>query len=139
MDVAASLLAAQAQTGLDDYGPEADAMLEALAVLARSVNDEAALDEQGEAVVGGMVVALLARRLDIERWYADHPEIGEQEIGSVLFGVGLPRTGSTALSYLLAQDKAVRSLRVWESSQPTPPPELDGEDDGPGSSRRARP
>jgi len=68
---------------------------------------------------------------DLERWYANHPEIGEQEIGSVLFGVGLPRTGSTALSYLLAQDRAVRSLRVWEASQPTPPPELEGEDDDP--------
>src|SRR3954447_8341820 len=131
MDVAASMEPAQAQTGLDNYGPEADAMLEALAVLVRSANDEADLDEQGEAVFTGMVVSLLARRLDIERWYADHPEIGEQEIGSVLFGVGLPRTGSTALSYLLAQDRAVRSLRVWESSQPTPPPELEGEDDDP--------
>jgi hypothetical protein len=100
-------------------------------VIVRSVNDDADLDEQGEAVFTGMVVSLLTRRLDIERWYADHPEIGEQEIGSVLFGVGLPRTGSTALSYLLAQDRAVRSLRVWESSQPTPPPELEGEDDDP--------
>jgi Sulfotransferase family len=42
----------------------------------------------------------------------------------VLFGLGLPRTGSTALSYLLAQDPAVRNLRQWEASQPTPPPEL---------------
>src|SRR5690349_20459280 len=106
MDVAASLEAAQHQTGLDDYGPEVDAMLEALEVLTRSANDEADLDEPGEAVFSSMVVSLLARRLDVERWYANHPEIGEQEIGSVLFGVGLPRTGSTALSYLLAQDRA---------------------------------
>ena len=42
----------------------------------------------------------------------------------MLFGLGLPRTGSTALSYLLAQDPAVRNLRLWEASQPTPPPEL---------------
>ena len=42
----------------------------------------------------------------------------------MLFGLGLPRTGSTALSYLLAQDPAVRNLRQWEASQPTPPPEL---------------
>ena len=131
MDVAASMEAAQAQTGLDDYGPEADAMVEALTVLVRSANDEADLSEQGEMVFGGMVVSLLTRRLEIERWYADHPEIGDQEIASVLFGVGLPRTGSTALSYLLAQDHAVRSLRMWESTQPTPPPELEGEDQDP--------
>ncbi len=131
MDVAASMEAAQAQTGLDDYGPEADAMVEALSVLVRSANDEADLSDQGEMVFGGMVVSLLTRRLEIERWYADHPEIGDQEIASVLFGVGLPRTGSTALSYLLAQDHAVRSLRMWESTQPTPPPELEGEDQDP--------
>jgi hypothetical protein len=131
MDVAASLEAAQAQTGLDDYGPEADAMVEALTVLVRSANDEADLSEQGEMVFGGMIVSLLARRLEIEQWYRDHPEIGDQEIESVLFGVGLPRTGSTALSYLLAQDRSVRSLRIWEGSQPTPPPDIETEDHDP--------
>jgi hypothetical protein len=131
MDVDASMQAAQAQTGLDDYGPEADAMVEALTVLVRSANDESDLSEQGEMVFEGMIVSLLTRRLEIERWYSDHPEIDDQEIGSVLFGVGLPRTGSTALSYLLAQDKSVRSLRMWEGTQPTPPPELEHEDQDP--------
>src|SRR6478735_8231984 len=105
MDVTASMEAAQAQSGLEDYGPEADAMVEALTVLVKSAN------EQGEMVFGGMVVSLLTRRLEIEHWYTEHPEIDDQEIASVLFGVGLPRTGSTALSYLLAQDTSVRSLR----------------------------
>ncbi len=131
MDVTASMEAAQAQTGFDDYGPEVDAMVEALTVLVRSANDEADLSDQGETVFGGMVVSLLTRRLEIEHWYAEHPEIDDQQIASVLFGVGLPRTGSTALSYLLAQDKSVRSLRMWEGTQPTPPPELEGEDDDP--------
>jgi hypothetical protein len=40
-----------------------------------------------------------------------------------IFVVGLPRTGTTALSHLLAQDPDTRSLRVWESAQPVPPPE----------------
>ena len=131
MDVAAVMGAAQTDTGLDDYGPEADAMVEALTVLVRSANEDADLDEQGEAVFTGMVVSLLTRRLDIERWYREHPEIADQQIASVLFGVGLPRTGSTALSYLLAQDRSVRSLRMWEATQPTPPPELAGEDEDP--------
>ena len=131
MDVAASMEAAEAQTGLDDYGPEADAMVEALTVLVRSANEESDLSEQGETVFTGMVVSLLTRRLEIEHWYAEHPEIDDQEIASVLFGVGLPRTGSTALSYLLAQDTSVRSLRMWEGTQPTPPPELEGEDQDP--------
>ena len=69
-------------------------------------------------------MSLLTRRLQIEEWYRQHPEIDDQEIESVLIGLGLPRTGSTALSYLLAQDRNVRSLRQWEASQPTPPPDI---------------
>ena len=106
-------------------------MVEALTVLVRSANEESDLSEQGETVFTGMVVSLLTRRLEIEHWYAEHPEIDDQEIASVLFGVGLPRTGSTASSYLLAQDTSVRSLRMWEGTQPTPPPELEGEDQDP--------
>ena len=124
MDVAALLAGARERAGSDDYGPDAAAMHEALAVLVRSANEEAALSEQGEAVFAGMIGSLLTRRLQVEQWYAAHPEIADQQIESVLFGLGLPRTGSTALSYLLAQDPAVRNLRVWEASQPTPPPEL---------------
>jgi Sulfotransferase family len=43
-------------------------------------------------------------------------------VASPLFGMGLPRTGSTALSFLLAQDPNVRYVRSWESAQPCPPP-----------------
>ena len=49
--------------------------------------------------------------LEVERWHGEHPEIAEQEIAAPLFGLGLPRTGSTALSFLLAQDPARRPLR----------------------------
>jgi hypothetical protein len=69
--------------------------------------------------------------LQIEHWYARHPEIDDQEIVAPLFGLGLPRTGSTALSFLLAQDPVRRSLRVWEASQPCPPPETATEHNDP--------
>ncbi|HTI76559.1 MAG TPA: sulfotransferase, partial [Mycobacterium sp.] len=50
------------------------------------------------------------------------PEIDDVAVDAPLFGLGLPRTGSTALSFLLAQDPSVRYLRSWESAQPCPPP-----------------
>jgi hypothetical protein len=124
MHVAALLAGAEGRAGSDNYGPESEAMHEALELLVRSANDEANLSEQGETVFAGMIGSLLTRRLQIEQWYADHPEIADQQIESVLFGLGLPRTGSTALSYLLAQDPEVRNLRQWEATQPTPPPDL---------------
>jgi Sulfotransferase family len=40
-----------------------------------------------------------------------------------LFGIGLPRTGSTALIYMLACDPNTRPLRYWEAERPCPPPE----------------
>jgi hypothetical protein len=39
----------------------------------------------------------------------------------------LPRTGTTALSQLVAADPQVRSLRLWESSSPVPPPTTETE------------
>ena len=40
-----------------------------------------------------------------------------------MFVIGLPRTGTTALSQLVAADPQFRSLRLWESQAPVPPPE----------------
>ena len=84
---------------------------------------ESALNELGESVMVDQIVGLLVNRLQVEHWYARHPEIEEQEIVAPLFGLGLPRTGSTALSFLLASDTARRSLRTWEAGRPCPPPE----------------
>jgi hypothetical protein len=63
------------------------------------------------------------KRLEVEDWYARHPEIDEQEIVAPLFVLGLPRTGSTALHCLLGEDPAVRVMRNWECMNPCPPPE----------------
>ena len=66
------------------------------------------------------IVGLLASRLEIEQWYARHPEIDDQEIVAPLFGLGLPRTGSTALSFLLACDTARRSLAHMGGGEAVP-------------------
>jgi hypothetical protein len=113
--------AACARTGLDDFG--GDSWREGLEVLVRSTNEEGALNELGDSVVAGQYVDPLAKRLEVEEWYRRHPEIDDQEIVAPLFGLSLPRTGSTALSFLLALDPARRSLRTWEAAQPAPPPE----------------
>jgi hypothetical protein len=112
--------AAVAQTGLDDFGDES--YREGLEILVRSLRHEARLNATGEAVIYPRLVGHLVQRLKIEDWYRRHPEIDEVPIVAPLFGLSLPRTGSTALSFLLAQDPDVRYLRQWESSQPCPPP-----------------
>jgi hypothetical protein len=113
--------AAVGRAGSDDFG--GDTWREGLEVLVGSLSAESALNELGESAMVDQIVGLLVNRLQVEQWYARHPEIEEQEIVAPLFGLGLPRTGSTALSFLLASDTARRSLRTWEAGSPCPPPE----------------
>jgi hypothetical protein len=109
------------RAGSDDFGP--DTWQEGLGVLIRSLEQDAHLNELGTSAMADQIVGNLVNRLQVEQCYAAHPEIDDEEIIAPLFGLGLPRTGSTALSFLLAQDTARRSLRVWEASTPCPPPE----------------
>jgi len=114
------LQAAATQTGLDDFGD--DSFREGLDILLSSLRDEARLNAKGEAFIYHRITGYLGQRLQVEDWYRRHPEIDEVPLKAPLIGLGLPRTGSTALSLLLAQDPDVRYLRQWESTQPCPPP-----------------
>jgi hypothetical protein len=111
---------AVAQAGLDDFG--GDSWRQGLVQLTSSLREEGRLNETGEAVIYPRLVSHLVTRLQIEDWYAQHPETDDAPILSPLIGLSLPRTGSTALSFLLAQDPEVRYLHIAESGQPVPPP-----------------
>jgi Sulfotransferase family len=112
--------AAVAQTSLNDFGD--NFFREGLSILLASLRDEARLNARGEAFIYQRIIGYLSQRLQVEDWYHRHPEIDEVPVEQPLIGLGLPRTGSTALSMLLAQDPDVRYLRRWESAQPCPPP-----------------
>ena len=116
---------ARAATGLADFGN--DSFREGLERLVASVDSEARLTPRGLMGFEIQIVDLLTQRLQVEHWYRRHPEIDEQEIVAPLIGLGLPRTGSTALSCLLAEDPAVRVIRNWEAGAPCPPPETASE------------
>ena len=114
---------ATSETGLDDFG--GDSWREGLEVLVGAALAEATFTEFGEESFYGSIVRALSTRLKIEDWYRRHPEIDDQEVRIELCGVGFPRTGSTALSYMLAEDAGFRNLRTWEETDPCPPPGLD--------------
>ena len=121
MPVPADLLdAARRHTGFDDFGE--DSFREGLEVLVRALGDEARLNAAGEGFLYPRLVGHLSQRLQIEDWYRRHPEIADVPLVSPLIGVGLPRTGSTSLTFLLDQDPRARSLLQYEASQPCPPP-----------------
>ena len=120
-------------TSLDNFG--ADCYREGLETLVRSADREARFTTMGRAAFDAQIVGLLSNRLQVEHWYHMHPEIDEQKIKAPLIGLGLPRTGSTALSNLLAADPAVRTIRNWEAQWPCPPPESESQYDDPRIAR----
>jgi hypothetical protein len=112
---------ARAATGLDDLG--SPYYREGLERTVDALNTEAELSEMGRVIQHATISNALIQRLKIEETYARHPEIDDQVVGGPVFVIGLPRTGTTALSQLVAADPQFRSLRMWESQAPTPPPE----------------
>jgi hypothetical protein len=120
MQLAELLQSARSATSLEDFGN--DSFLEGLERLVNAIQNEARLNELGRASIQAQIVDLLSNRLQVEQCYRLHPEIEEQEIVAPTIGLGLPRTGSTALACMLAEDPAARSIRNWEAMQPCPPP-----------------
>lgn len=83
---------------------------------------EARLSDLGVTIVEAEVMAYLRNRLGIVAHRAAHPELGERPITRPLVIVGQPRTGTTILYFLLAQDPANRAPLSWEVDLPCPPP-----------------
>lgn len=107
---------ARATTGLDDFG--SDSFREGLEILVTALQREARLNAVGEQIIRERILGHLIQRLRIEDWYRRHPEIDDEQIVAPLIGLSLPRTGSTALSFLLARDPNARSLQRDEAAAP---------------------
>ncbi|MGF1527285.1 MAG: sulfotransferase [Candidatus Competibacterales bacterium] len=115
------LAAARRVARLEDFGPEA--YLAPLPVLLRALEGEAQLNLVGRVATRAYLLELLTNRLRISADRRGHPAIAAQEIRAPLIITGLPRTGSTLLHGLLAQDPALRAPATWEVMMPSPPPE----------------
>ncbi len=114
---------ARKATGLDDFG--SPYYREGLERTVEALNTEAGLSDMGRVIQHATISNALIQRLKIEETYQRHPEIADEQVDGPVFVIGLPRTGTTALSQLVGADPQFRSLRTWESQAPTPPPEAD--------------
>jgi hypothetical protein len=108
-------------TGLADFGD--DSWREGAERLISDLNDRAALSEIGGAIAGSDVVEYLTNRLRVIDWVKRHPSITEADVRPPIVVLGQPRTGTTILFDVLAQDPANRVPLTWEVDQPWPPPE----------------
>lgn len=105
---------------LEDLGDTE--FLDALTVLCRSIRDDRPRTQQGLERMSALLTRQLDTRLKLAATRQQYPEIARQEIRSPLILVGLPRSGTTILHALLAQDPAARSSQRWEMTYPFPPP-----------------
>ena len=80
-----------------------------------------AYTEAGDQRMHTNLVDLLATRLKVAEYLADRPELEGRTIERPVFVFGIPRTGTTLLSNLLACDPARRSPLTWEIDDPVPP------------------
>ncbi len=123
LQIEALLAAARRQTGLDDFGDET--FREPLSRLLDSCENEAHLNTIGRCALSQDLLQLLINRLYIQRDRGQWPRIAEEAITAPLFIMGLPRTGTTLLHSLLAQDHNLYyAPATWEVMFPSPPPSL---------------
>ena len=115
--------AACTAAGMEDMGEASwqeglDRLLAALAATAQ-------LNDIGVALVESEVTNYLTNRLEIIDWRSSHPQVARGTITRPIVICGQPRTGTTILYDLLAQDPAHRAPLTWEVDAPCPPPSTD--------------
>lgn len=110
---------AMTTTGLDRF--DSTSYREGLDVLLADYNSYDHPEPLIERMRGGLVQSLVDR-LKTTDYLAKRPELLTRPVERPLFVFGMPRTGTTLLSNLLACDPARRSALTWEIEQPVPPP-----------------
>ena len=111
---------ARRHTGLTDVGVQA--LFGPMERLVEALEREARLTPLGRVMVRRHLVSLLETALLLQRDRSS--AVGNQRITAPVFIVGLPRTGTTLLHNLLAQDPATRVPLTWETMFPAGYPEL---------------
>jgi hypothetical protein len=108
-------------TGHDDLGE--GTWREGAERLVDELHEGAALNEIGAVIASAEIGTYLSNRLQIVDWAKRHPEIARSDVRPPIVILGQPRTGTTILFGVLAQDPANRVPLTWEVDQPWPPPE----------------
>ena len=124
LDPARLVTAATEAAGHADFN--GDDWREGFSRLVEAFN-ERPFHEKALAEIEATLIKALVSRLKMEAWITQHREVEDEVIDGPVVIMGLPRTASTALQNILAEDARWRLLRGWESLEPAPPPVLDQE------------
>lgn len=87
-----------------------------------SLESEARLNEMGRLIARERMIGHTVNRLQYVRDRDLYPGIADEKVISPVFIAGNPRTGTTILHDILAQDHQSRVPNTWECMYPSPPP-----------------
>jgi hypothetical protein len=118
LDPESILAEAREKSGLTNFGDES--FREPMTRLLRGLDGEARLNEIGRATQRQRTVDILITRARVEEAYRKNPEIEREEIGAPLVICGLPRTGTTMLHRVVAEDPGFDSAKWYECRFPAP-------------------
>jgi hypothetical protein len=107
--------------GLQDLG--SGPFIEPLQRFIDSLECDGRLNAIGRLIAKERILGHTVSRLGYVNDRKRFPEIEKQQIVRPVFIIGLPRTGTTILHDILAQDPANRAPMTWETMFPSPPPE----------------
>ena len=112
-----------ADGGMADFG--GDDFLEPLDVLLPALEEEAELTVIGRWITRRFLLRFLEVRLQLAEYVRRDPGVVDEQIPAPWFVTGAPRTGTTILHAMLAQDPSSRVPEGWELLRPVPPPSPD--------------
>lgn len=112
--------AATKRCGFSNFGDQA--YLEGLASLLDSFRNVKTYHPFGRLYVRQLIIEMLVHRLRLIDLLQCNPEILSERIINPVFILGLPRSGTTLMFNLLAQDSAHRSMANWEAFIAQVPP-----------------
>ena len=113
---------AMRETGIDAF--DSDSYREGLEVF---IGDANAGIARGQYTEGGIqrltddTLHYLRGRLKVSDYLRQNPGLLDQPVSRPVFVMGVPRTGTTLMSNLLAADPGRRSPLTWEIDDPVPP------------------
>lgn len=118
-DVDQMLAEAVAHAGVDDLG-RTDGFDERLHAHVAAIEADTGLRQLSRNTLRSRIVRLLRNRLSLTDLLKRYPEITAIPIEKPIIVVGMPRSGTTHLVNLLAEDRRRRALPYWESQEPIP-------------------
>jgi len=110
--------AARAKSAAPD--PDSDSWREGLEILVQDHLKEDVLTERGWGIMKNRYTEALATRMQVDEYIRKKPAVAATPVTRPVFILGMPRTGTTMVSYLMSTDIANRSMLRWEAYNVVP-------------------